>query len=109
MMTILQQLDAIEIEMKKIGYWSASPPDLQLQIEAGEIKSYLDVPSFELWLQCIFIPNARTAAKNDSLPSQSDVGLMAMRQYDYHSIIEKALPLVSLLQEFDHLINKSSQ
>ena len=55
------KLDAIEAEMKKIGYWSANPPDLQAEIKVGRLRSYLDALSFELWLQCVFLPNAREA------------------------------------------------
>jgi len=106
--SILQQLNAIESEMKRIGFWSSTPPDLQSQLQSGEIKSFLDAPPFELWLQCIFIPNARKATQNDTLPDQSQVSLMATRQYNYHSIAEKAQPLLTLLEDFDALINNAT-
>ncbi|MBL1320676.1 MAG: YqcC family protein [Methylophaga sp.] len=77
-------------------------------METGEIKSYLDAPSFELWLQCVFIPNARKSAENGTLPTQSQVGLMAMRQYNYHSIVEEAQALLDLLAGFDELINRNN-
>lgn len=102
---ILQQLDAIEAEMKRIGIWDSSPPDLQEQVNIGVIKSYLDAPSFELWLQCIFIPNARTVARKDTLPTESQVSQMAMRQYNYHSFVAEAQTLLNLLENFDALIN----
>jgi hypothetical protein len=38
----------------------------------------------------------------------SQVGLMAMRQYDYHSIVREALPLVNLLHDFDRLVERAS-
>ncbi len=76
----LQQLDLIEAEMRCIGYWSDNPPNLQAQIDAGELISFLDAPSFELWLQCVFLPNARSAANERRLPETSQVGRMAMRQ-----------------------------
>jgi len=105
---ILQQLDAIEAEMKRIGIWDSSPPvDLQEKVNTGEIKSYLDAPSFELWLQCIFIPNAKTVARKDTLPTKSQVSQMAMRQYNYHSFVEEAQTLLNLLEDFDALINSS--
>ena len=94
------KLDEIELEMKRIGYWAENPPQF-------EVESFLDAPSFELWLQCIFIPNARAAAAEDSYPAQSQVGLMAMRQYDYHSYVEEAQILLRLLQEFDTLIEEA--
>jgi uncharacterized protein YqcC (DUF446 family) len=100
----LAQLDAIERELKRIGCWAKDPPDLQAEVAAGKIRSFLEAPSFELWLQCIFLPNARAAARSGALPSRSQVGLMAMRQYDYHSHDEAAQPLVKLLHDFDAIV-----
>jgi uncharacterized protein YqcC (DUF446 family) len=100
----LAKLAAVEAEMKRIGYWSESPPDLQAEIRAGRLQSFMDAPSFELWLQCVFIPNARAAAASNDLPEQSDVGLMAMRQYDYHSHVPEAQDLLKLLSEFDAIV-----
>jgi uncharacterized protein YqcC (DUF446 family) len=101
---VLAQLDAIEAEMRRIGFWAEDPPDLLAQVESGQISSYLDAPSFELWLQCIFLPNARAAAREGDLPEESQVGLMALRQYDYHSHVEEAQPLLQLLYAFDAII-----
>src|SRR5262245_62583605 len=98
---VLAKLDAIEAEMKRVGYWCESPPDLQAEIRAGRLRSFIDAPSFELWLQCVFIPNARAAAARNDLPNQSEVGVVAMRQYDYHSHIPEAQNLLKLLSEFD--------
>ncbi len=102
--TILLMIDKIETEMKRIDYWVDNPPNLEADVASGTIRSFLDAPSFELWLQCIFIPNVKRAVKNDNLPAESQVGFMAMKQYHYHSIVEAAQPLLSLLHEFDNLI-----
>jgi len=102
------KLNEIEGEMKKIGFWQENPPDLQAKFASGEMRTYLDAPSFELWLQCIFLPNARRAVQAKALPKDSQVGVMAMRQYDYHSIVPQALKLVSLLHEFDGLIKSAA-
>lgn len=96
--SVLKILNSIEEEMKGIGYWNKKPPEFK-------VNSYIDAPSFELWLQCIFIPNATNAANTGKYPSNSNVGEMAMRQYNYHSYIEEAQPLLALLREFDFLIN----
>jgi uncharacterized protein YqcC (DUF446 family) len=101
---LLQQLDRVEAEMKRIGYWSENPPDLQAELAAGRMQSFIDSPSFELWLQCVFLPNARRATRDNDLPTESQVGLMALRQYDYHSSIPEAHPLMRLLSEFDDLV-----
>lgn len=106
---LLSKLDEIEAEMKSIGFWSDNPPDLQTGIARGEIKSFQDAPSFELWLQSIFLPNAKQAVSTENLPRQSQVGLMAMRQYDYHSSVPKAHRLTELLFQFDKLACPHSQ
>lgn len=98
---VFEKLDAIETEMKRIGYWSSNPPNFT-------VENYLQAPSFELWLQCIFLPNARKAAAEDHYPPTSQVGLMAMRQYDYHSCVEEAHTLQALLDEFDRIIESKT-
>ena len=103
------KLDEIEAEMKKIGFWQENPPDLQAAFASGKMRSYLDAPSFELWLQCIFLPNARRAVRTGTLPKDSQVGVMAMRQYDYHSVVPEAERLVSLLHEFDGMVKKATR
>ena len=104
---LLKKLDQIEAEMKRIGYWQAIPAEFQRQVDQGEIHYYLDAPSFELWLQAVFLPNARRAAQTDNLPTDSEVGLMALRQYDYQSSVPEAQTLLHLLQEFDVLIDQA--
>ncbi len=92
--------------MRRLKWWDPNPPDLLAQIDDGRIQSYLDAPSFELWLQCVFLPRAREAVAAHSLPGQSQVGLMAMRQYDYHQQVPEARGLLGLLNEFDALIER---
>src|ERR1041385_8717990 len=101
---LLHKLDEIEAELKRIGYWHQNPPDLQADVAQGKLRNYLDAPSFELWLQTIFLPNARDAVQTNTLPSESHVGVMALRQYDYHSVVPEAHGLMKLLREFDDLI-----
>lgn len=101
-----QKLDAVEAEMKRIGYWSAAPSDLPEQTRSGHLRSFLDAPSFELWLQHVFLPNARRAVNDRDLPKDSSVGVMAMRQYDYHSYVPEAQQLAELLYDFDELIKE---
>jgi uncharacterized protein YqcC (DUF446 family) len=104
---IAAQLDEIEAELKRIGFWHPDPPDLQRRFSIMKLKTYLDAPTFELWLQCIFLPNARRAVEVGELPKESQVGLMAMRQYDYHSYVEEAQRLVALLHDFDRLVESN--
>jgi uncharacterized protein YqcC (DUF446 family) len=98
------KLDQIEAEMKRIRYWQENPPDLRARYLSGELRTYLDAPSFELWLQTVFLANAREAVLTDTLPADSQVGMMAMRHYDYHTSVPEAHGLMRLLFEFDDLV-----
>lgn len=93
---IAAKLDAIEAEMKAIGFWADDPP---------QSTGPLDGAGFEVWLQTVFLPNARDAVRTGSFPEKSQVGVLALRQYDYHSQVPKAFGLLRLLNEFDDLIN----
>lgn len=93
-----RKLDEIEAEMKRIGYWSDAPR------VGGATSSFTEAPSFELWLQTVFLRNARDAVRARQLPADSQVGLMAIRQYDYHSQVPEAQRLTDLLSEFDALV-----
>ena len=95
--------------MKRIGFWSENPPDLQGGVEDGRIQSYLDAPSIELWLQCIFLPNARFAAETANLPKRSQVGEIARREYDFHTRMPEADDLLILLYEFDRIVNDAAE
>jgi uncharacterized protein YqcC (DUF446 family) len=103
---ISHQLDLIESELKRIGFWNADPPDLRARFATGELKSFLDAPSFELWLQQVFIPNARDGVARGELPKESAVGLAALRQYEYHSSVFAAKNLLSLLDDFDEMVER---
>ena len=94
---VLSVLEEIKREMKEIGFWNENPPKIN-------VSNYTEAPSFELWLQCVFIPSAIKSATSGKYPEGSQVGLMAMREYDYHSNIEEAQNLLSLLQSFDKLV-----
>ncbi|MCG3139298.1 MAG: hypothetical protein HDKAJFGB_00161 [Anaerolineae bacterium] len=106
---LTDKLDEIEAELRRIGYWSENPPDLQAQYAGGSARSYLDAPTFELWLQTIFLPHARQAVATASLPTDSHVGTMALRQYDYHSSVPEAHSLVELLLEFDEMVRNKTR
>jgi len=86
-------LDKIEGEMKRAGMWSENPPPMP------PLKSYLDAPSFELWLQCVFLGRAREAVSLDEFPEDSQVSRMAQQQdMDESRLMEylRALDLVVL-------------
>lgn len=89
---LLEKLDEVEAEMRAIGYW---------QEEAFRES---DQKTFEHWLQFTFLPVARNRIEQRDIPADSQVGVMAMRQYDYHSYVPEAQRLLALLSDFDTLV-----
>ena len=67
-------LGKIEGEMRRLGMWAEGPPAMP------PMKSYLDAPSFALWLQCVFLVRAHEAVEDDELPEDSQVSRMAHQQ-----------------------------
>ena len=105
---ILKKLDEIEAEMRKINFWAEAPPaEFVAKIAKEGGTSYMESPTFELWLQCDFIPRARVAAADDALPQDSMISVAAMRQYEYMSSVD-AGELPRLLSEFDELVGLAS-
>lgn len=103
----LKILDEIEAEMRRIGYWSDSPA-LSAAIRDGHFKSVMDAPSIGLWLQGLFLPNARAAAREGSLPAYSQAGEIARRQYSCDVDMPGTHKLLDLIHEFDELCLKAS-
>ncbi|MBB4285431.1 YqcC family protein [Roseospira goensis] len=99
---ILAQLDAIEAEMKRIGLWTDRLPDPPA---TGPLDP---AAGFDAWLQGVFLPKARTAAETDTLPARSQVGVLALRQYDHHSTWAAARPLLRLLNDFDRMVEAAA-
>lgn len=97
--TVARSLAKIEEEMKRIGYWQAEPPPP----EAYDFRQAFaaDTMAFSQWLQFIFIPRVKQIiAEKGEFPAQSQVGVMAMREFDGST---EAGNLVTLLSEFDEL------
>ena len=105
---ILTTLDEIEAEMRRLGYWSDAP-ELRPGACAGRIKSCLDAPTFGVWLQTLFLPNARAAAREGKLPARSQAGEIVRRQYASDAAVPEARRLVAVLGEFEALCLKTSQ
>jgi uncharacterized protein YqcC (DUF446 family) len=98
---IIEKVRAIEGEMRRIGYWSNAAPD-----KLNECELYAGV-SFERWLQFVFLPRVSAAAKVSDFQQIPPyrVGLAALRQYDYHSEIKEAHPLMRLCHDLEKLLD----
>jgi uncharacterized protein YqcC (DUF446 family) len=92
--------NAIEAEMKRIGFWRDQP----LPPEAFNFREpfAMDTMTFTAWLQFVFIPRVREIiAARGTLPASSQVAAQAIREFDGY---DQADDLVRLLSEFDALI-----
>jgi uncharacterized protein YqcC (DUF446 family) len=99
------KINAIEAELKNIGWWSEKPIDPSKMNFKEPFAA--DTLAYNQWLQFVFIPRVRTIIKeNGDFPKQSQVGGRAVREWDYMERIEKAQNLIKLLNEFDDLFNK---
>jgi uncharacterized protein YqcC (DUF446 family) len=97
---VATQLDAIEAEMKRIGYWQDTPLDPEQYDFRAAFAG--DTMAFPQWLQFIFIPNVRRIVNTrGTFPPSSQVGAYAVREFDTYG--EETYPLTSLLSEFDRL------
>ncbi len=98
--TVAQKLDAIEAEMKRIGYWQDAP----LKPEQYDFRAAFagDTMAFPQWLQFIFVPNVRAIiAQRGTFPASSQVGTYAVREFDTYG--GDVGGLTDLLIEFDNL------
>ena len=100
MTAIETKVQEIEAEMMRIGYWS-----LTLSTDIDDSKMYAGL-SFERWLQFIVLPSVKEAVANETFASVPPyrVGLAALRQYDYHSTVEEAFPLMELCHQLEQLL-----
>lgn len=102
---MLAQLDLVENELRRLGWWLDQP---EPPSKPDATKLYAGLP-FHHWLQYDFLPEARSRLCANNPPTSSAVGIMAMRQYDYHSPLQEALPLVRLLRDLDELVDRSAR
>ena len=95
---VLEKVSQIEAEMRQIGMWRAEP----LNPEQYEFHSAfaMDTMTFSQWLQFVFIPKVKEAAKANQFPAKSQVSAQALREFD---TLPAADRLITLLSEFDAL------
>jgi uncharacterized protein YqcC (DUF446 family) len=96
---VQRQIDEIEAEMKRAGYWSIEPlpPEMYNFTQAFA----MDTMPFSAWLQFIFIPRVRgIIEERGQFPASSMVAAQAVREFDGDDNADR---LLSLLSEFDRL------
>jgi uncharacterized protein YqcC (DUF446 family) len=95
---VLIQLERIEAEIRRIGLWQQEPLAPEQYLFRAAFA--MDTMSFSQWLQFIFIPNVRAAARKNRFPAESHVAAQALREFD---TVPQASQLVKLLSDFDAL------
>lgn len=101
---LLGSLDAIEAELKQVGWWTATEPPMP---DGGDFPAFgQGLMTFAQWLQWIFLPNARAACADLDLPSDSQVGAQAVREFDG---VPEAARLTELLAGFDREVVRVSR
>lgn len=94
------RIDAIEAELRRLGLWADEAPGPEAF--EGRAAFLADTMAFTTWLQFVFIPRVRAVLGGDgSFPSQSMVGVQAVRELDGYP---DSSTLVTLLSEFDRHI-----
>jgi uncharacterized protein YqcC (DUF446 family) len=96
-----KKLDQIEAELRRVNLLDGPAQKIDGVSSAfgnGQI-------SFEQWLGKVFLPNARTAALSGAIPTQSQVGVAAFRNFDGYEEMET---LIALLCEFDQAVVRLS-
>ena len=94
---LTRKLDDIEVELRRLGFLVGEVGPPRPVTSAFGLE---DMP-FEHWLSHVFLPRAREAIAEQSLPGSSSVGSMAVRNLDGHP---DADTLIALLCQFDALV-----
>lgn len=99
---LARQLDAIEAELRGLGWWQAQAPPPEAMRFTRAFGA--DTLAFSQWLQFVFLPNAREAvAGRRTLPQRSTVGAQAVREFDGMDDAER---LCALLSGFDFAVER---
>jgi uncharacterized protein YqcC (DUF446 family) len=89
--------DRIEAELRRLGWWSATPPAEPVAGPFGEANA-----TFTQWLQFVLCPRLREAAAGTALaPRTSNVSAKAVREFDGQP---EADALIQVLSDLDHLM-----
>lgn len=98
---VLAKANEIESELKRLNRWDENPlPDEKFE-NMGAFGS--ETMAFEQWIQFVLIE--RIVNEEGGFPSESNVGVYAVREFDGDP---EAGTLIQLLSDLDELINSES-
>ena len=104
---IRELLQNLEVELRQLGLWDDQaiiPPDANLSEYAPFGGRRL---SFERWLQLILIPSvSRCLAGEEELPTHSQLGVAAVRNFDGQARCDR---IVDLLSELDDVVTRAAR
>jgi len=101
---VLTKANEIEAELKRLNRWDQQPLPEDKFENMGAFGS--ETMSFEQWIQFVLIDTIREIVKEEAeFPSESNVGVYAVRVFDTDP---DASRLTQLLSELDELINPDS-
>lgn len=90
--------DRIELALRRLGRWSGAPIDPARLTDMGPFG--MKTLAAEEWLEHVLVPRLRGGAP---LPSESQLGVWATRQFDGDL---DAAPLLDVLGELDALVEE---
>jgi uncharacterized protein YqcC (DUF446 family) len=96
---VARAVDAIEAELRRLGWWSETPPTAEQMAFTAAFA--MDTMPLSKWVQFILLPRVRAIIEQrGAFPASSMVGAHAVREYDG----QDAGRLVELLSEFDDVV-----
>jgi uncharacterized protein YqcC (DUF446 family) len=93
-------LDQIEEELRAIGRWQEQRVDPLATLPPSGVAALSESSSFTDWLEFEFLPAARSALADRSVPKGSLSGLIALREHADPSGDPEVQKLVQLLEKF---------
>jgi uncharacterized protein YqcC (DUF446 family) len=99
---LLHSAGEIESEMKSLGIWSDT--DAPSHDKASGAFGYGSL-SFEEWLQFVFVPGLKHAARTGDVHGESDVAVAAIRNLDGIRGVER---LIDLIAQVDAAVSNGS-
>ncbi len=97
---ITTHIELVRAEMRRIGY------RLDVPATPSNSEALYSGRPFEEWLQFEYLAGLeQSLADNKKRPVLDyKIGLAALRQYDYHSIVPEAMGLLALLQTLEKMV-----
>ena len=101
-MALRELLQAIEVEMKALEYWSQQPP--ALDSFQSSVPFFADTMAFEHWLQWVFLPRF-LALLDHGHPLPEKAAIHPMAEEMFKSRLSDTEKLLGLLLAFDRELN----